>query len=169
MKVAMMRANAGSSATRVDMPWAGRGTKAQKMSPGHGYYGEHRLDDSRREYHPIEKADGVVVYDQEGGSVGNMPQVGKHWKLTKEQGRAAAAALEKIVVTNASLTYSENTDALSEVGKGLLGAVKSRLGGWREGFEKHGLMGNKTHGKERYRSALEKASYFSSAREWSRE
>ena len=147
------------SGPRVETPWA----RTQKQaSLRHGYYGEHRVDDSRRI--PM-KSGGMAVF----GEGAHLPRLERHWKLTKEQGRAAAAALEKIVVKNASLPYSEKTDALTSVGKELLGVMVGRIEGWRQGAGKHGVMETKEYGKERYRSALEKASYISSAETWGRE
>ena len=159
MKMVVMRTNVGG--TRVETPWA----RTQKQSLKHGYYGEHRVDDSHRIHM---KSVGMAVFEEGGSNLRvDIPRLDKRWKFTKEQGRAAAAALEKIVVKNASLRYPERTDALTFVGKDLLGAVLGRLENWRQ--EKHGVLETKKHGKERYRSALEKASYISGAGEWGQE
>lgn len=149
-----MRVNVGGSA-RVDTPWS----RGQKQPLGHGYYGEHRVDDSL--CLPV-KSRGV--YEEGGTYQGvNLPTRAQGWKLPKEQGRAAAAALEKIVVRNASLKYSENTDAFTVKGKELLGAMVGHFEGWRHRTRRNWVMETKEHGKERYRSALEKASYISGA------
>lgn len=156
-----MRANVGG--TRVGETWA----RTHQQSLKHGYYGEHRVDASRRI--PM-KSGGMDVYEEGGSTPGlDIPRVDKQWKLTKEQGRAAAAVLEKIVVKNASLKYPKRTDALTFVGKELLGVMVGRLENWRQGFGNNGVMETKKYGKERYRSALEKASYISGASEWGQE
>lgn len=154
----VMRVNVGKG-PRADVPWA----RGAPRASGHGYYGEHQLENSHRmNSRGIGHDRAETGQRQEGGRAGwkvfqshRLP-----WKLSKEQGRAAAAALEKIIVKNAALTYPEKGDVLALMGKELVGSMVGRFRGWHQDHVgKNGYERASVVGKERYRSALEKVSY----------